>query len=92
MIFIEKQKREFIELTKEASQLIIEIAEEEKIFNMEASKLDKKFMGVICSIYEISPQISDGYVSMYNYIQKEKISPEDDYYKRIRRVIKSKIL
>jgi len=77
-------KIELIGLSEKASDLLIKILEE-KIPKAEIpTKNDLEFKRMVNQIYQISPILSEGYLKMYNYLQKEKITPKSKYIKQLR--------
>jgi len=73
-----------IGLSEKASDLLIKILEE-KIPKAEIpTKNDLEFKRMVNQIYQISPILSEGYLKMYNYLQKEKITPKSKYIKQLR--------
>ena len=77
-------KTELVGLSEKASDLLIKILEE-KIPEAEIpTKNDLEFKRMVNQIYQISPLLSEGYIKMYNYLQKEKITPKSKYIKQLR--------
>ena len=68
-----------------ASSLLAEIMLEELPNSREPTYLDIKFKEALIKLDEVSPGKSDYFRSIYNFIQKKKISPKDEYYKRLRK-------
>ena len=79
------EKTKLIELSEITAGLLVEMLEEDTPKTKKPTKRDIKFKKIISQIYGICPFLSDSYASMYNRIQKEKISKGDSYVKRLRR-------
>jgi len=67
-------KIELIHLSEEASNLMIKFLEEKNPISKTPTKNGLKFKKTLKQIYQICPLLSEGYVKMYNHIQKEKIN------------------
>jgi hypothetical protein len=69
-----------------ASNLLVEIIDEPLPKEKIPTRRDIEFKEILAQINSICPLLSDSYMLMYNYIQKEKSNPkEDSYLKHLRR-------
>jgi hypothetical protein len=80
-----EEKSRLIKFAESASELLVKIIDEDLPKEEEPSKNDVYFRHIISQINTICPLLSDSYVLMYNYIQKEKLSPDSLYLKRLRK-------
>jgi len=80
-----EEKTKLITFSERASDLLVKIIDKNLPKMRKPTKQDKEFKQILSKIYQICPLLSDSYVLMYNYIQKQKISLGDSYFKRIRR-------
>lgn len=80
-----EEKTKLVKLGERASDLLVEIMDADLPEVQKPTKQDEEFNQVLGQIYLICPLLSDSYVLMYNHIQKQKISPEDTFYKNLRR-------
>jgi hypothetical protein len=80
-----EQKTNLVSLGEKASDLLVKIIDEELPKSQQSTKTDIKLKEVLSQIYKICPLLSDSYILMYNYIQEQKISSRDTYYKRLRK-------
>ena len=72
------------ELGEQASDLLVDIIDEELPDSKEPTKLDAKFNQVLTQIYQICPLLSDSYKLMYNHVQMEKKEAGHTYVKQLK--------
>jgi hypothetical protein len=72
------------ELGEIASDLLVKIMDADIQKEAVPTDMDILFKRTLTQIYSICPLLSDGYIKMYNYIQKQKIGPESEYLKIMR--------
>jgi hypothetical protein len=80
-----KEEKKLIKQSKRASNLLIQIINKELPNIQEPTEEDIEFRKIITQIYQIHAPLSEIYVSIYNQIQRMKISPQDQYYKQLRK-------
>lgn len=80
-----EDKTKLIILSERASELLVEIMNEENPKERIKTKADINFQNTLSKIFYICPQLSDGYMKMYNFIQETKSKEEKlNYKKRLR--------
>ena len=79
------EKIELTNLSEKASELLIKILEEKITVKEIPTKNDLEFKRMVNQIYQISPLLSEGYIKMYNYLQKEKTTPKSKYMKQLKK-------
>ena len=80
-----EEKSRLMELGGKASDLLVNIMDENLPKTKEPTKNDTEFKEILSQIHEICPLLSDSYTGMYNYIQKQKTASKDYYVKRIKK-------
>ena len=80
-----EQKSNLIKLSEKASDLLINIVDEDLPSVKQPTNRDLEFKKILAQIYQICPLLSDSYTLMYNHIQEQKIYPQDNYCKRLRK-------
>lgn len=80
-----EEKSNLVRLSERASNLLVDIIEENLPSVQQPTNPDIEFMKILSQIHKICPLLSDSYISMYNHIQKQKICQENTYYKRLRK-------
>jgi len=79
------EKLNLVKLSERASDLLVNIIDEDLPSVQQPTNRDIEFKNILSQIYQICPLLSDSYTLMYNHIQEQKISPENTYYKRLRK-------
>ena len=81
-----EEKTKLISLSEKASDLLVEILSENNPKEQIATERDKKIKNIFSQIHHTCPLLADGYIEMYNYIQKVKSKEEKlTYLKRLRK-------
>lgn len=80
-----EETSKLVALSETASELLVDILEEELPSQRVPTKNDLDFKKIIEQISPLCSLLAESYDLMYNHIQKQKISPESDYFKRIRK-------
>ena len=81
-----EEKTQLITLSEEASELLVEVISESLPQIKTPTSCDVRFKEVLSEIKEICPLLFDSSVNMYNYIQEQKISAGDSYFKRLKKL------
>lgn len=79
-----EEKTKLIKLSERASDILVKIMDEKLPKEKTYTINDILFKGILLNIHEICPLLSDSYSIMYNYLQKQKISSKDNYFKQIK--------
>lgn len=80
-----EEKSSLIKLSEIASDLLVNIIDEDLSSVQQQTNRDIKFKNILSQIYQICPLLSDSYTAMYNHIQEQKISSKNTYYKKPRK-------